>query len=145
MRNILLSVLTVALLSPAVALACDGDGEHVGKVTVTDGAKLTKTKEAVFVDANSAETRSKHGVIPGAVLLTSYTEYDPSKELPAAKDKKLVFYCANERCSASHEAAKKAMGAGYTNVAVLPDGIMGWKQAGLPTAKPAPAVKGNAS
>ena len=32
--------------------------------------------------------------------------------------------------------AKKAMEAGYTNVAVMPDGIMGWKKAGQPTSKP---------
>ncbi|MDB5108635.1 MAG: hypothetical protein JWM69_1576 [Candidatus Binatus sp.] len=31
---------------------------------------------------------------------------------------------------ASHEAARRAVEAGYTNVSVMGDGIMGWKDAG---------------
>ena len=70
-----------------------------------------------------------------AVLLTSSSSYAVS-ELPADKNSKLVFYCANTMCSAGQQAAKRAMENGYTNVAVLPEGIAGWKQAGQPTAKP---------
>lgn len=137
MKKLLISLVSsVTLLGASAAWACEGEhGSKVQEVNLQDGAKLKKG-EAVFVDANGAETRSKFGVIPGAVLLTSYAEYNPALELPATKDQKLVFYCANTQCQASHEAAKKALGAGYTNVAVLPDGIMGWKKAGLPTAKP---------
>jgi rhodanese-related sulfurtransferase len=35
---------------------------------------------------------------------------------------------------ASHEAARRAVKAGYTDVSVMVDGIMGWKDAGQPTA-----------
>jgi rhodanese-related sulfurtransferase len=90
---------------------------------------------ATPVDANGKETRAKQGVIPGAVLLTSSSQY-AVEELPKEKDAKLVFYCANEKCSASHKAAKRALENGYTDVAVLPEGIAGWKQAGQPTQKP---------
>lgn len=38
---------------------------------------------------------------------------------------------------ASHEAARVAVDAGYTNVMVMRDGIAGWKDAGKPT-EPAP-------
>jgi len=69
------------------------------------------------------------------VLLTNYSEFDASKELPAAKDQKLIFYCANTHCGASHEAAERAKEAGFMNVAVLPEGIMGWQKAGMPVAK----------
>jgi hypothetical protein len=34
-------------------------------------------------------------VIPGAHLLTSDDKYDVAKELPPAKNAKLVFYCAD--------------------------------------------------
>jgi len=34
---------------------------------------------------------------------------------------------------ASHEAARRAVKAGYTNVTVMADGIAGWKSAGEPT------------
>ena len=33
---------------------------------------------------------------------------------------------------ASHEAARRAVSAGYTNVSVMIDGITGWHQAGKP-------------
>jgi rhodanese-related sulfurtransferase len=34
---------------------------------------------------------------------------------------------------ASHEAARRAVKAGYTDVSVMADGIVGWKSAGAPT------------
>jgi rhodanese-related sulfurtransferase len=37
---------------------------------------------------------------------------------------------------ASHEAARRAVDAGYSDVSVMSDGIMGWNQAGKPVAKP---------
>jgi len=46
-------------------------------------------------DANGWGLRSTAGVIPGAHLLTSDDKYDVAKELPAAKNAKLVFYCAD--------------------------------------------------
>ncbi|MCK6550773.1 rhodanese-like domain-containing protein [Myxococcota bacterium] len=132
MKSIVVLATSLALMAPAaVALAC-GDKSSVAEVTLTEGARLSKEKKAQFVDANGKETREKYGVIPGAVLLTS-TSFEAAKELPPAKDQKLVFYCANQRCGAAKNAALRAVVAGYTDVAVLPDGIMGWKQAGLPT------------
>ena len=128
-------VLTVALAAPAV-FACDGMENHTAelkKVTVPELAKLTSAKQAVVLDANSNDFRAKNGVIPGAVLLTSSSEFAVS-ELPAKKDAKLVFYCVSSKCNASHGAATKAVEAGYTDVAVLPDGLMGWKSAGQKTA-----------
>jgi hypothetical protein len=49
----------------------------------------------VILDANVERTREKYGVIPGARLLSSYDDYDVTKELPSAKNSRLVFYCAN--------------------------------------------------
>jgi rhodanese-related sulfurtransferase len=37
---------------------------------------------------------------------------------------------------ASHQAARRAVDAGYTDVNVMSDGIMGWNEAGQPTVKP---------
>jgi len=98
-------------------------------VTVDElDASLAKS-ECQPVDANGERTRQKMGVIPGAVLLSDSDTFKPS-ELPADKTRALVFYCANTSCGASHEAAQKAITAGYTNVKVLPDGIAGWVKAG---------------
>jgi rhodanese-related sulfurtransferase len=139
---------TAALLSaalafavPSFAFACDGMEGHQAAaepkaVTVEQVASLTKAKQATPVDANGDKTRTNEGVIPGAILLTSSMNFNAAKELPANKDSQLVFYCASEKCGASKQAARKAIDAGYTNVAVMPAGITGWKKAGQPTSKP---------
>jgi len=138
MKKVLSSLFLTAALIPGLALACDGhDKNMVQTVNAAEGAKLVKAKEATFVDVNGAETRQKMGIIPGAILLTS-TDFGPA-ELPAAKDSKLVFYCASTQCGASKMAAKKAIDSGYANVFVLPEGIKGWKESGNPTAQVAPA------
>jgi rhodanese-related sulfurtransferase len=81
---------------------------------------------AVVYDANFPDTREHFGVIDGAHLLSSYDNYDVAKELPADKNANLVFYCYDKRCMASHFAARRAIQAGYKNVSVMGDGIVGW-------------------
>src|SRR5439155_22286865 len=50
---------------------------------------------ATVLDANGADFRTRQGTIPGAVLLSNYSKYDVERELPARKDARLVFYCAD--------------------------------------------------
>ena len=102
---------------------------EVPTITVDQLDTMLARSECVPVDANGERTRQKMGVIPGAVLLTDSETFTPA-ELPADKSKTLVFYCANTSCGASHEAATKALAAGYSSVKVLPDGIAGWVKAG---------------
>jgi rhodanese-related sulfurtransferase len=142
----MLTVLIVVGVTPVMA----GDDSAANKVSTllankheTDNFKLIHVADlaalkadpkshVVILDANAESTRDKYGVIPGARLLPSYNKYDISTELPAAKNTKLVFYCANTSCMASHGAARRAVGAGYTDVSVMADGIMGWDAAGQP-------------
>jgi rhodanese-related sulfurtransferase len=107
-------------------------------IHVNDLASLMNAKSPGLhiYDANVPETRTKFGVIPGAQLLSSDDDYNVAATLPAQKTDPLVFYCANTHCMASHEAARRAVGAGYTDVSVMADGIAGWKAAGQPTVKP---------
>jgi len=103
-----------------------------------------KDHKAVAVDANSDETRTTVGFVPGAILLSSSAEFQAS-ELPEDKNAKLVFYCGNEACGASEVAAAKAAALGYTDVNVYKGGIKGWVDAGystekLPTSAVAPAA-----
>lgn len=139
-RTLMTLALAASFIVPAAALACDGMGHQQAsmepkKVTIEELASWTKEKKATPIDANGEKTRATKGVIPGAVLLTSSSQYAVT-ELPKDKGSKLVFYCANEMCSASKSAAKRAMENGYTDVAVLPVGITGWVAAGQPTQKP---------
>ena len=146
MKRFLIAAVAVATLMPAsLALArgkdcgCKHDkmemnDEHADAklktATVAEVVKLQSDKSVSIYDADTQEWRTKEGVIPGAKLLSDAMNYDPAKELPAAKDAKLIFYCAGGKCMASHHAAERAVGAGYTDVTVMPDGISGWKAAG---------------
>lgn len=106
-------------------------------IHVKDLESLLKANPAkVFVyDANTESTRQRVGIIPGAKLLSSVSEYKVETELPKEKNATLVFYCANEHCTASHTAAERATKAGYSDVSVMVDGIHGWKDAGKTMAK----------
>lgn len=124
----------VVTLAPAVVRAdTTRDEKSIATVTVEQLASLRSAGKAVVIDANGTDTRQQYGVIPGAVLLSHYEQYDVTKELPRDHAAKLVFYCANEKCGASHKAAARASAAGYADVSILPAGIMGWKHAGQPT------------
>ena len=140
MKNAFLAAAVFSLVGASGAMACEGEGHAeaapLKTVTLKQFAQLQKAGTVKPVDANGAKTRSENGVVPGAILLTSATQYEPTKELPAQKDTQLVFYCAGVKCNASHQAAEKAISAGYTNVAVFPEGIKAWKAAGQKTATP---------
>jgi hypothetical protein len=74
--------------------------EGPDKFQVIHVADLTKlmadpASHVQVYDANHASTREQFGVIQGAHLLSSYDNYDVAKELPADKNTKLVFYCAD--------------------------------------------------
>jgi rhodanese-related sulfurtransferase len=138
MRTILLAV--VLTLGAGACSKSDRSGasdkaatakheSSVPLITIDDVDQQLAKGECVPVDANGTKTREKMGTLPGAVLLTDSEAFGLS-ELPADKGKALVFYCANTQCGASHEAAERAITAGYTNVKVMPDGIAGWVQAG---------------
>lgn len=101
-------------------------------VTVDELDQLIAAGGCQPVDANGEGTRKRFGVIPGALLLSD-SELFKVSELPANKRTALVFYCANEHCDASHEAASRARLAGYSDVRVLPAGIAGWANAGKHT------------
>jgi rhodanese-related sulfurtransferase len=134
---VIAAAVAAVTLFPLASHACD---EHARKtavkmVSLDEAAKLQKDARATFLDANDADTRGHWGVIPGATLLTSSADYSLA-ELPKDKNAKLVFYCANTRCTASQHAAARAAKAGYSDVNVLPEGIIGWKGAGKPTSVP---------
>jgi len=109
------------------------DDEHHGpekfKLIHADdlvGMLSTSSSHLQIYDANFPDTRMQFGVIDGAHLLSSYDNYNVAKELPSDKDTRLVFYCYDKRCMASHFAARRAIAAGYKNVLVMSDGIVGW-------------------
>lgn len=138
MRTILFA--TVLALGAAAGCAksetqkTEKQAAKVPTVTVDEVDQAIAKGDCTPVDANGEGTRKKLGTLPGAVLLSDSETFTVS-ELPADKSKQLVFYCANTQCGASHEAAEKAITAGYTNVKVMPEGIAGWVKAGKKTSQ----------
>jgi rhodanese-related sulfurtransferase len=87
--------------------------------------------EIVVFDANPTDIFNKHHV-PGA----KWVAYDAvsARDLPSDKSTPIVFYCMNEMCSASPMAARRARSLGWNNIYLMPKGIQGWIDVGLPTA-----------
>ena len=98
-------------------------------ISVDDVQAAVESHDAntVIFDANHRETYDQHHV-PGATWIS----YDTvsATTMPADHAKRLVFYCANEQCGASHTAARAAKALGYENVFVMGAGIQGWIAAG---------------
>lgn len=101
--------------------------EAFGRLSVDEVAALVASKGADIFDNNGQERFAK-GRVPGARHLSIVDI--KATDLPAAKDRQLIFYCASEKCRACHTAAKKAIELGYTKVFIMPAGIAGWEKAG---------------
>jgi rhodanese-related sulfurtransferase len=131
------NTLFAAMLSLCIAVPFAQAKEEGFRLVGSDEVKqwmASDAKPAIF-DANSSDTRRAEGKVAGARLLSNYKTFDARKELPGDKTRRLVFYCYNEQCMASHAAAERAVKAGFKDVAVLSDGITGWKKAGGATEK----------
>ncbi|HEX4477335.1 MAG TPA: rhodanese-like domain-containing protein [Polyangiaceae bacterium] len=129
-------VRTASLMAAAV-FAAEGCQKGPKPQTITVGqlaAEMKSNDPPRLYDANGDSTRHEYGVIPSATLLPSSEHYS-LELLPPSKAAPLVFYCASTWCGAAEMAASRALQAGYKAVDVLPDGIKGWTEAGMPTMK----------
>lgn len=119
---LILSTLLVAGITQA--------SEAVKEISVKEMQQFvnSKTKSVAILDANNDNARADAGVVPGAILLTSYNQY-AFTELPKDKNTTLVFYCYNSYCQASHLAAQRAIEAGYKDARIMKAGIVGWNVA----------------
>lgn len=135
------------------------------RVLSTDQAKsLWESGVAVFVDVLPQPPRPA-GLpagtiwrprprydIPGSIWLpdTGYGELAPVTEaylraglelaIGNDRDRWIVFYCLKD-CWMSWNAAKRAMGLGYSHIAWYPDGTDGWEAAHLPLEKREPVPR----
>jgi rhodanese-related sulfurtransferase len=115
------------LCAAFVLTACASSGAKTVSVQQVGQYVETRAPRVAILDANSDDVRKDKGVVPGAVRLSSYDKYALS-ELPQDKDTLLIFYCYNWLCTASDEAADRAIKAGYNNVARMREGITGWQE-----------------
>jgi rhodanese-related sulfurtransferase len=130
MRTIVAFLILAVLVSPALC-STPVEGEKYSFVSLREARDMRAMPGVFFVDVNEPEIYARYHV-PGAIHVTSE---DLMHFLPKDKQSTLVFYCAERRCFASHAAAHEAVKLGYTRVFVMPEGIFGWVNAGLPIEK----------
>lgn len=130
-------------------------------LTPAQAEALWRSKAAVFLDvlprpprpANLPEGtvwhEPPHESIPGARWLpnvgfgaldaatTRYFEDGLAAATGGNHQARIVIYCLKD-CWMSWNAARRALAAGYTQVAWFPTGIDGWKAAGLPVERLSP-------
>lgn len=114
---------------------CSGGRSGINVEKIDSAAALKSRLDAGTITAVDTldDAHFNEGHIPGA-LHCDYEKMSPDC-LPADKAAPLVFYCAGGMCPVSRMAADKAVGYGYTKVAIYEGGIKGWKAAGMPVAK----------
>lgn len=128
-----LVALSLAMLSSAALScpACDeaSPREEIATLTPMEVHARMLANEIEVIDANPIDIFKKHHV--AGARRVDYDKVSIS-DLPKDKAAPVVFYCMNERCGASPVAARRARELGWSNVYLMPAGIQGWIDAGLP-------------
>lgn len=104
----------------------------VHQISMYEADVLLGDPEVTFYDVNTLEIWAD-GYIPGSIF---FNVGNWKTLLPADKNARMVFYCANRLCTSSETAAYEVMKLGYTNVLQMPDGIYGWKLSGRSFERP---------
>jgi rhodanese-related sulfurtransferase len=107
-----------------------------GAVTVSvDEAARLHADGVVFVDVRNPRLYARRH-IPGAVHLDLSGAYNLANlEATVSRDQPFVIYCSGVKCSRSSTAADFAVEWGFTGAHYFREGIVGWRDAGLPTAE----------
>lgn len=90
-------------------------------------SQIDKDTGMVLVDSRPRKAKYDKGHIPSAISIPDTYFDEQIDQLPADKNKLLVFYCGGLHCKLSHKSAAKAIGLGYTNVKVFAEGYPAWK------------------
>jgi len=103
-----------------------------GVVSQDEARQIFEAGVALFVDAREAEYFAE-GHIPGAVNVP-FSPVDPALDGMIAKlprDRRLVVYCEGVHCPLAEELGEYLRDAGVLNFVIFPEGIEGWRAAGL--------------
>ena len=92
----------------------------------------------VLIDARRDKDYNEEHIVSAVNLSATDVSSKTLEEIAPENTTKLVFYCQNTKCQASHIAASKALGAGYKYLYEFSGGIEDWKAHNYPTiaAKP---------
>ncbi|WP_370546260.1 rhodanese-like domain-containing protein [Edwardsiella tarda] len=128
--------LTLSLFSPIAVFATHThthtqQEQEPTPISMRAAESLLGQPNVYFLDVNTPEIWHR-GRIPGAIYIN---QENWQSLLPHDRQATLIFYCANQLCLASHDAAKMSMALGYHHVFHMADGIFGWITSGRPTEK----------
>jgi len=138
-KPVRLGMLTGLVLASTLGLAAQAAEKESSPVAVA-GAETVSTGQAhelflagvPFVDVRNARLYARRHV-PGAHHLDLYSDFNKAAlEAIVARDRPVVIYCSGQKCSRSSTAAEFAVDWGFTRVKYFRDGIVGWRDAGLP-------------
>lgn len=106
------------------------------KVSAEDVIDLIESSDdLVVIDARKNSDREK-GWIEGSVgLPNTETNADSLAKVLPSKNTPVVFYCNGVKCGRSYDAAKIALGHGYSKIYWFRGGIIEWEAKGLPVVK----------
>jgi rhodanese-related sulfurtransferase len=133
-------VVAILLLLAVVTGPVSAEPDDGRSPLTVPGAETVSTTQAhqlflqgvPFVDVRNARLYTRRH-IPAAHHLDLYSAFDKAAlEALVAKDQPVVIYCSGQKCSRSSTASEFAVDWGFTQVKYYRDGIVGWRDAGLP-------------
>ena len=135
-RWLLLAALSLA--SP-IALAAEDSEDELSPLSVagaetisTDQAHGLYLAEVPFVDVRNPRLYARRH-IPRAHHFDLSSDFNKAAlESVVAKHQPVVIYCSGQKCRRSSSATEFAVEWGFTQVKYYRDGIVGWRDAGLP-------------
>ena len=93
---------------------------------VSQHITIPMADNVMLIDSRPHKPKYIQGHIPMAVSIPDSQFDKMTDNLPADKNKLLIFYCGGLKCKLSHKSAKRAEALGYTNVKVFAEGYPAW-------------------
>lgn len=125
----------IALVVGLVATqAFAGSASKIDNISAENLKKMhDDSAHFILIDARRVEDYNKEHITKAISLPANDVNSKTLDEIAPDNKTKLVFYCQNVKCQASHIAASKALGAGYKYIYEFNGGIEAWKEHGYPT------------
>lgn len=123
-----------------VLAASSVQGKEERAPLAVDGTTTISTEEAhalflagtPFVDVRNPRLFARRHVTNAHHLELKHDFTKAALEKVVAKDEPVVIYCSGVKCLRSSTACEFAVDWGFTNVKYYREGIVGWRDAGLP-------------
>lgn len=106
---------------------------EIERISLSEARKQLDKPGVIFLDARSPKAFAT-GHVKGALSLPvgKFDEMHTSLQEQMQAAKLLICYCDSTTCGLSHQLCEQLSAAGYSNIAVMPNGWDAWRQANHP-------------